>query len=58
MTATSEQLLDLEHYLAKTYCKTASLMANSSRSVAVLAGAAPEVGPGWSGTLAGWGREA
>ncbi|KAG2452545.1 hypothetical protein HYH02_002782 [Chlamydomonas schloesseri] len=43
MTATSEQLLDLEHYLAKTYCKTASLMANSSRSVAVLAGAAPEV---------------
>ncbi|EFJ50585.1 hypothetical protein VOLCADRAFT_88541 [Volvox carteri f. nagariensis] len=42
MTATSEQLLDLDHYLAKTYCKTASLMANSSRSIAVLAGVPPE----------------
>ncbi|KXZ56018.1 hypothetical protein GPECTOR_2g1570 [Gonium pectorale] len=43
MTASSEQLLDLEHYLAKTYCKTASLMANSARSIAVLAGVGPEV---------------
>jgi hypothetical protein len=43
MTATTEQLLDLDHYLAKTYCKTASLMANSSRSIAVLAAATPEV---------------
>lgn len=43
MTATNEQLLDLDHYLAKTYCKTASLMANSSRSIAVLAGTSPEV---------------
>jgi hypothetical protein len=46
MTASDEQRLDLEHYLAKTYCKTASLMANSSRAVAVLAGASPEVRPG------------
>ncbi|GLI58939.1 hypothetical protein VaNZ11_000727 [Volvox africanus] len=43
MTATSEQLLDLDHYMAKTYCKTASLMANSSRSIAVLANVTPEV---------------
>ncbi|KAG2482971.1 hypothetical protein HYH03_018148 [Edaphochlamys debaryana] len=43
MTATTEQLLDLEHYLAKTYCKTASLMANSARSIAVLADSSDEV---------------
>lgn len=43
MTASEDKLLDLEHYLAKTYCKTASLMANSSRAIAVLAGAGPQV---------------
>lgn len=43
MTATDEQLLDLEHYLAKTYCKTASLMANSARCIAILSGAGPQV---------------
>ncbi len=49
MTATDEQLLDLEHYLAKTYCKTASLMANSARCIAILSGAGPQVGgrKGW-----------
>lgn len=43
MTASQEQVLDLEHYLAKTYCKTASLMANSLRSVAVLSGSDNQV---------------
>lgn len=28
----------MEHYLRKTYCKTASLIANSCKSVAVLGG--------------------
>lgn len=37
MTAGSEQLVSMEHYLEKTFCKTASLMANSSRAVAILA---------------------
>lgn len=43
MTASQEQVLDMEHYLQKTYCKTASLMANSLRSVAVLGGHADGV---------------
>jgi len=43
MTATNEQRQDLEHYLQKTYCKTASLMANSARSVAVVAGHGKQV---------------
>jgi len=33
----------MEHYLQKTYCKTASLMANCMRAVAVLEGSSPEV---------------
>ncbi len=43
MTAREEQTLSLEHYLDKTYCKTASLMANSLRAVAVLGGHSEEV---------------
>ena len=43
MTATDDQTLDMEFYLQKTYCKTASLMANSARSVALLAGSSPAV---------------
>lgn len=43
MTATESERLDLEHYLSKTYCKTASLMANSAKAVAVLGGHSPEV---------------
>lgn len=43
MTSTPEQLTDLEHYLAKTFNKTASLMANSSKAVAVLGDQPPEV---------------
>ncbi|KAL6773881.1 GPS1 [Auxenochlorella protothecoides x Auxenochlorella symbiontica] len=42
LTADPEQALCLDHYLRKTYCKTASLMANSARSVALLG---PEPGP-------------
>ena len=38
MTATKDQLSDQAFYLEKTYCKTASLMANSAKSIAVLAG--------------------
>lgn len=43
MTATESERLDLEHYLSKTYCKTASLMANSAKAVAVLGDQSPEV---------------
>lgn len=51
MTATEAQLMDLEFYMQKTFCKTASLMANSAKSVAVLSGQprmvrAPEKGGG------------
>lgn len=38
MTAAADQLTSMEHYMQKTYAKTASLMANSARSVAVVAG--------------------
>ena len=53
MTATQEQLLDLDFYLQKTYCKTASLMANSAKSIAVLAGESREVRSSlqWAGYL-------
>lgn len=44
MTASAEQMQDMEHYIQKTYCKTASLMANSARSIAVLGGQSPQVG--------------
>jgi geranyl diphosphate synthase len=43
MTATQDQLADQAFYLKKTYCKTASLMANSAKSIAVLAGQAATV---------------
>nr|QHF16630.1 geranylgeranyl pyrophosphate synthase GGPPS2-2 [Haematococcus lacustris] len=43
MTASDEKLLSMEHYLQKTYCKTASLMANSAKAVAVLSDQPPEV---------------
>ena len=43
MTATQDQLADQAFYLEKTYCKTASLMANSVKSIAVLAGQAATV---------------
>ena len=43
MTAAPEEAARLEHYLRKSYCKTASLIANSCQSVALLGGAAPEV---------------
>lgn len=43
MTASQDQLLDLDFYLRKTHCKTASLMANSAKSIAVLNGEQPEV---------------
>ena len=41
MTADPSQLRSLDFYLEKTFCKTASLMANSARCVALLAGSAP-----------------
>lgn len=43
MTSSPSQLLDIDHYLHKTFCKTASLMANSARAQAILAGQPPEV---------------
>jgi geranyl diphosphate synthase len=41
MTAGEEALGSLDHYMTKTFCKTASLMANSARCVAIVAGAPP-----------------
>lgn len=41
MAAGGEQLASMEHYMAKTFCKTASLMANAARCVAIVAGAPP-----------------
>jgi geranyl diphosphate synthase len=38
MTALPEDLVSFEHYTRKTYLKTASLIANSSKAVAILGG--------------------
>jgi len=43
MTASPEALISLDHYMRKTFCKTASLMANSARAVALLSGQPAEV---------------
>ena len=41
LSAAPEQLTSFEFYTRKTYCKTASLFANSCRAVAMLSGSAP-----------------
>lgn len=38
LTADAEEAASMDHYMRKTYCKTASLMANSCKAVAVLGG--------------------
>jgi phage terminase large subunit GpA-like protein len=38
MTKSEGNLLSMEHYVRKTFFKTASLMANSCRAVAILGG--------------------
>ena len=38
MTSSPEQLVSLDHYARKTFFKTASLMANSCKAIALLAG--------------------
>jgi geranyl diphosphate synthase len=43
MTSSDQQLLSLEHYITKTFHKTASLMANSCKAVAILGGQPREV---------------
>lgn len=43
MASTSEQRRSMEYYLEKTYYKTASLISNSCKSVAILAGQTAEV---------------
>ncbi|OVA08601.1 Polyprenyl synthetase [Macleaya cordata] len=43
MTSTSEQRCSMEQYMQKTYYKTASLIANSCKAIALLAGQAAEV---------------
>ncbi|XP_048438654.1 solanesyl diphosphate synthase 3, chloroplastic/mitochondrial-like [Pyrus x bretschneideri] len=43
MTTTSDQRFSMEYYMQKTYYKTASLISNSCKSVAVLAGHQSEV---------------
>ncbi|PON82345.1 Polyprenyl synthetase [Trema orientale] len=43
MTSTSDQRCSMEYYMQKTYYKTASLISNSCKAVAVLAGQTTEV---------------
>ncbi|XP_052179662.1 solanesyl-diphosphate synthase 1, mitochondrial isoform X7 [Diospyros lotus] len=43
MTTTSEQRCSMEYYLQKTYYKTASLISNSCKAIALLAGQTTEV---------------
>ena len=43
MTSNEEELVSLEHYNQKTFFKTASLMANSCKAVAILGGAPQHV---------------
>ncbi|KAK3009105.1 hypothetical protein RJ639_013135, partial [Escallonia herrerae] len=43
MTTTSEQRCSMEYYLQKTYYKTASLISNSCKAIALLAGHTAEV---------------
>lgn len=38
MTSQPEELLSIDHYVKKTFYKTASLMANSCKAVAILGG--------------------
>ena len=38
LTADADEAASLDHYLRKTHCKTAALMANSCKAVAVLGG--------------------
>ena len=38
MTKSEDNLLSMDHYVRKTFFKTASLMANSCRAVAILGG--------------------
>ncbi|RZC75807.1 hypothetical protein C5167_000190 [Papaver somniferum] len=42
MSSTLEQRCDMDHYMRKTYYKTASLIANSCRTIAILAGQTSE----------------
>ncbi|CAO2817489.1 unnamed protein product [Amaranthus hypochondriacus] len=43
MTTTSEQRLNMQYYMEKTYYKTASLISNSCKAIALLAGQTTEV---------------
>ena len=43
MTTAKEQLLSMEHYIRKTFFKTASLMANSCQAIAILGAQPAEV---------------
>ncbi|KAK7250970.1 hypothetical protein RIF29_33784 [Crotalaria pallida] len=43
MTTTSDQRCSMEHYMQKTYYKTASLISNSCKAIAILAGQTAEV---------------
>ncbi len=42
MTSSEEDLLSMDHYMKKTFYKTASLMANSCKAVAILGGGTRE----------------
>lgn len=42
MSSSEEDLLSMDHYVKKTFYKTASLMANSCKAVAILGGGSRE----------------
>ena len=43
MTSSDQDLLSLDHYVQKTFHKTASLMANSCKAIAILGGQSQDV---------------
>lgn len=43
MTSTEEDLLEMDHYLEKSYRKTASLMSNGAKAIAAMEGCSDEV---------------
>ena len=43
MTSSEDDLMSLDHYIRKTFYKTASLMANSAKAIAILGGQSREV---------------
>lgn len=43
MTSTDDELVGMDHYLKKTFHKTAALMANSAKAISILGEHPPDV---------------